>query len=194
MDVLKGLLAKEDLVKTIPANVFNTKSLTLDVLSYAGFSSFLHGPERKDSHMFYWFLGSRDCNFSKKKEIEKTPLVIWLNGGPGASSLLGLFLENGPYKIIDDGIGSVVENPCSWNQDAHLLYWDQPFGTGFSYSGDKQNVEKDGEKTWPEGNFYVDDWKQVGECFYKALVQFYRRHPIFRECPLYITGESYAGK
>jgi cathepsin A (carboxypeptidase C) len=46
---------------------------------------------RVDS-LFYIFFESRSLP-------EEDPLVLWLNGGPGCSSSLGLFYENGPFKI-----------------------------------------------------------------------------------------------
>uniref|UniRef100_A0A6B2LTZ3 Peptidase S10 serine carboxypeptidase n=1 Tax=Arcella intermedia TaxID=1963864 RepID=A0A6B2LTZ3_9EUKA len=72
--------------------------------------------------MFYWFYGSKSNNTTD-------PLVIWLNGGPGASSMLGCFIENGPYRINLDG-KTISSNPYGWNQNANLLFIDQPVGTG----------------------------------------------------------------
>jgi len=56
---------------------------------------------------------------------------VWLTGGPGCSSMLALFYENGPYNIKKDL--SLTINPYSWNSFANLLFVDQPVGTGFSY-------------------------------------------------------------
>lgn len=64
------------------------------------------------------------------------PVVIWLNGGPGSSSFLGFFEENGPYKIHQDS-GEEIElqqNPFSWNINATYIMVDQPAGTGLSYA------------------------------------------------------------
>ncbi|KZS90861.1 serine carboxypeptidase [Sistotremastrum niveocremeum HHB9708] len=75
--------------------------------------------------MWFWF-------FAARQNADKAPLVIWLNGGPGSSSMLGLFQENGPCKISLDST-TVVLNPYSWNNVANMLYIDQPITVGFSH-------------------------------------------------------------
>lgn len=57
--------------------------------------------------------------------------MIWLNGGPGCSSLDGALMEIGPYKLKDSE--NLVYQPDSWNEFANLLFVDNPVGTGFSY-------------------------------------------------------------
>lgn len=73
--------------------------------------------------MFYWLFKSRD-------NIAEDPLVIWLTGGPGCSSEVAIFAENGPFSVKDDL--SLLKNDYSWNNRANVLYVDQPVGTGFS--------------------------------------------------------------
>ncbi len=58
----------------------------------------------------------------------------WLNGGPGCSSLFGLFMENGPYRINRDMTLSRADAGATWTSVANMLYIDQPVGTGLSYS------------------------------------------------------------
>jgi carboxypeptidase C (cathepsin A) len=73
---------------------------------------------------FFWY-------FKAKKNSDTAPLVIWMNGGPGASSIFGLFTENGPCQVNRDL--TTRENPWSWNQEYNVLYLDQPVQTGLSY-------------------------------------------------------------
>lgn len=77
-----------------------------------------------DNQMFYWYFPSRTSP-------ETDPLILWLTGGPGCSSELALFVENGPFKI-DERTLELSKNPHSWNHRANLLYIDQPLGAGFS--------------------------------------------------------------
>ncbi len=181
-----------DLVESIPANIPNTQCIefftggTKKVRSYAGHVH-VDGAkrEKQKNHLFYWFFESQTCNphvqiDEQQDLITRTPLVIWLNGGPGASSLLGLFLENGPLTVADDAAGTVSVTSTTWNQEAHVVYWDQPIGTGYSYS-DK-----------PEE--YVQDEDTLSHMFWQGLQEFFRLHPEYALCPLYICGESYAGK
>ena len=62
------------------------------------------------------------------------PLIIWLNGGPGSSSLFGAFTENGPIRILENKT-KLFDYP--WNLFGHTLYIDQPLNVGFSYSGNR---------------------------------------------------------
>ena len=61
------------------------------------------------------------------------PVVIWLQGGPGSSSMYGQFELNGPYAAVKgDGNDDVVAklNPYTWARVANIVYFDQPVGTG----------------------------------------------------------------
>jgi hypothetical protein len=59
-------------------------------------------------------------------------LAIWIDGGPGYSSLVSVGSENGPCNINPDS-NSTTLNPWSWNNEVNMLYIDQPVQVGFSY-------------------------------------------------------------
>jgi carboxypeptidase C (cathepsin A) len=76
-------------------------------------------------HMFFWF-------FESRSNPTTAPLATWMNGGPGCSSMIGLFQENGPCQFYN-GASTPSINKYSFNSYANMLYIDQPVGTGFSY-------------------------------------------------------------
>lgn len=106
------------------------------------------------------------------------PILIWFNGGPGCSSLLGLFQENGPF-VIDDGETLIKPNPFPWNMRANLLYIESPAGVGFSVANTTDDL-------------LHSDMSQSEDAF-AGLKDFYRAFPAYRSNELYITGESYGG-
>ncbi|RDX60623.1 Serine carboxypeptidase-like 49, partial [Mucuna pruriens] len=103
-----------------------------DLGHYAGYYSIHHSHAAR---MFYFFFESRNS--------KEDPVVIWLTGGPGCSSELALFYENGPFKIADNL--SLVWNEYGWDKASNLIYVDQPTGTGFSYSTDLRDIRHNEE-------------------------------------------------
>lgn len=73
--------------------------------------------------------------FESRTTPESAPLAAWFNGGPGCSSMVGLFQENGPCRFVN-GEETPSLNPYSFNNYANMLYIDQPVGVGFSYGND----------------------------------------------------------
>lgn len=63
--------------------------------------------------------------------VATDPVIIWFNGGPGCSSMLGFMQENGPLAI-DDGEDYVKTNPFPWNYRANMLWIESPAGVGWS--------------------------------------------------------------
>ena len=101
-----------------------------NVTSSAGYFKLTTG----DKNYFYWYFESRSAPATD-------PLVLWLTGGPGCSSEVALFGENGPCKVSADG-QTTTRNEFAWNSRANLLYVDQPTGTGFSYGTGYDHDEK----------------------------------------------------
>lgn len=101
--------------------------------------------------------------------------LVWLNGGPGCSSLTGLTYENGPL-IFYKRTAVPCPNPNSWTKLADVLYIDQPVGTGYS-SGSKAPLNN----------------AQVTSDLFHWLKAFYDRFPALKRKNTYIMGESYAG-
>jgi carboxypeptidase C (cathepsin A) len=130
----------------------------------------VNGTYDNGTHLFYWMFESRNAP-------KTDPLVIWLTGGPGCSSELALFYENGPYKINKDL--SLALNENSWNTFANIIFIDQPVGTGFSYADSSYD--------------YVTDEDEVAQDLYVFLQTFYQLYPQYAQLPFFITGESYAG-
>jgi len=147
-----------------------------------------------EKHYFYYFAEKRSKSILPDdyhtKQDQPTddnsdtpiPLLIWLNGGPGCSSLLGLFTENGPCLINKDGSATKV-NPYSWSEVAHVLYLDQPTLTGYSYTSKPKSYMggKDDEK----------DDDMVAEDAYYFLQSFFNSElgKKYKDLPVYLTGE-----
>ena len=77
-----------------------------------------------NGNLFFW-------HYKNRHIANKQRTVIWLNGGPGCSSMDGALMEIGPYRLKDDQ--HLVYNEGSWDEFANLLFVDNPVGTGFSY-------------------------------------------------------------
>eukprot|EP01100_Stratorugosa_tubuloviscum_P000009 TRINITY_DN0_c1_g2_i1.p1 TRINITY_DN0_c1_g2~~TRINITY_DN0_c1_g2_i1.p1 ORF type:complete len:481 (+),score=225.39 TRINITY_DN0_c1_g2_i1:96-1538(+) len=135
-------------------------------------SGYLTVNNNTQSNIFYWF-------FESQNDPKNDPLVLWLQGGPGSSSLGGLFLENGPYFYWPQN-GSLTDNPYSWNTIANMLFIDQPVGTGYSYTNDNSG--------------YATNETRVAQDLYTGLVIFFERYPQYQKLDFYVFGESYAGK
>ncbi|KAK3688901.1 Alpha/Beta hydrolase protein [Podospora appendiculata] len=101
---------------------------TPGVRSYSGYVNLPADPSvdrNYEMHTFFWFFEARNNHTS-------APLALWLQGGPGAPSVVSALGENGPCLVANDS-SSTVLNPWSWNDKVNMLYVDQPVKVGFSY-------------------------------------------------------------
>ena len=76
--------------------------------------------------MFMWY-------FPAQNKDPNAPLLIWLQGGPGGSSMFGLFSEMGPYSLGGPKGTTLLERPQSWNKKYGMLFIDNPVGEYISY-------------------------------------------------------------
>ena len=146
------------------------------------FSSYIEVPTVNGSAgVHYWLV-------QNSEGIEDAPTVIWHQGGPGGSSMIGLMTENGPLTVNDasfeteaynkTGIPTVFLNPYSWHTaPANVLYVEHPPPTGFSYCV--------GECWWNDTSHSVVN--------YEFLVSFFNHYPELASNPFFMSGESYAG-
>lgn len=158
------LNSSEDEIKDLPG--------LNDAVNFRQFSGYLRADDRKTPTKFlhYWFVESQS-------NPAKDPVLLWLNGGPGCSSLAGLFTELGPFKVNDDG-KTLRLNDYSFNKVANVLFLESPTGVGFSYSNALVNIHTD-DSTAKEN--------------YLALKSFMQKFPQYKNSSLYLSGESYAG-
>ena len=127
----------------------------------------------------------------------KSPVVVWQQGGPGGSSLIGFLTENGPFTLNDasfataaynaTGIPTVYDNPHGWQSATlsgtmnSMLFVEHPAPTGFSYCGET-------------GTDCLHDDSTQAELAYSFYVAFFSQaYPELASRAFYMTGESYAG-
>ncbi|KAJ0700726.1 putative carboxypeptidase D [Helianthus annuus] len=123
--------------------------------------------------LFYYFAESIHRPSQK-------PLVLWLNGGPGCSSIGGgTMMELGPFRVNNDG-KTLSINKYSWNKVANMLFLESPAGVGFSYSNKSSDYKTPGDA-------------QTAKDSFTFLINWLERFPEYKTRDFYIAGESYAG-
>ncbi|KAI5123819.1 hypothetical protein M0805_009111 [Coniferiporia weirii] len=125
--------------------------------------------------LFFWAFEKQNGSLTNDTSTE--PWLIWLQGGPGSSSMLGLIAETGPLRIQDDL--SMKPNNYSWNNLVDSFWVDNPVGVGFATA---------------DSTGYVLDDDQMGTDFIQFLSNLVKVFPSLATRPLYISGESYSGR
>ncbi|KAI5949624.1 KEX1 [Candida jiufengensis] len=160
--------AKKYLVKSLPGMSSLPKDYAKPIM-YAGELELYS--QNKSDYFFWKFIDST------KTEKSKNITTFWLNGGPGCSSMDGVLLENGPYRV--NKLRKLEVNNGSWHKISDMVYVDQPVGTGFSFTSK---------------NHYVHELDQIGQYFLKFLEKYFEIFPQDLKNDLYLSGESYAGQ
>jgi serine carboxypeptidase-like clade 2 len=138
--------------------------------SYAMYSGYI--VLDNNQHLFYWLIEA-------ETNANTAPLMLWLNGGPGCSSLLGLFEENGPFRANASGDLNYFRG--NWNQYANMLYLESPSFVGYSYwPGHPNDLTKYSDESTVEGN-------------HEFLTKWIKQYTQYQNRPFVIAGESYAG-
>ncbi|KAF2111581.1 carboxypeptidase S1 [Lophiotrema nucula] len=121
-------------------------------------------------NMWFWF-------FEARQNPATAPLTAWFNGGPGCSSMIGLFQENGPCKFkVGSANTTPINNTYSFNNYANMIYVDQPIGVGFSYGTDD-----------------VTSTVTAAPYVWKLIQAFYASFPQYESRDFGIFTESYGG-
>ena len=152
----------EDLVKSLPE---------IGATSFKIYSGYLPIPDSNGKQIHYVFTESQN-------DPKSDPVVLWLNGGPGCSSMDGLFYENGPY-VFPEGSAKLRENEYAWNKLASMLYFEAPAGVGYSILGNPSNNSTDDNITAINNK--------------DALLAWFSYFPEYNSSDFYISGESYGG-
>ncbi|KAK5641162.1 hypothetical protein RI129_009709 [Pyrocoelia pectoralis] len=132
------------------------------------YSGYFKVSEASNSNLFFWF-------FKSENNFETNPVILNIQGGPGLSSLVSLYLEIGPFNITPSG--NVVESLHSWTKMASVIFIDNPVNTGFSF-----------------GDVLPTNLNEITQGLHEGVKQFYKLFPQLRTNKFYIMGESYAGK
>lgn len=120
--------------------------------------------------MFWWLHRT-----SPNQDYTEKPLIIWLQGGPGASSTgFGNFAELGPLNA------DLNLRNSTWTKNYNVLFVDNPVGTGYSHVD--------------ASTYFTINNKQIAEDFLELLKGFYKAVPELNDTPVYIFSESYGGK
>ena len=102
--------------QTHPDQVTSLPGLESTV-EFQHFAGYLSVNSSNNRNLFYWFT---------KATNSSNDLVLWLNGGPGCSSVSGFFTENGPFVVKSDG--NIKLNNFAWNTRANVLWLEAPAG------------------------------------------------------------------
>ncbi|KAG5014420.1 hypothetical protein JHK85_020556 [Glycine max] len=162
-------------------------------IGFQQFSGYVTVDDMKHKALFYYFVESETDPASK-------PLVLWLNGGPGCSSLgVGAFSENGPFRPNGEVL---IKNEYSWNRETNMLYLETPVGVGFSYAkgGSSYDTVNDETTVLEHKNSHYSLLSSEAVLLISQardnlvfLQRWFNKFPHYRHTDLFLAGESYAG-
>ncbi|KAK9031333.1 hypothetical protein V6N11_032717 [Hibiscus sabdariffa] len=137
-----------------------------DGVDFDHYSGYVTVDSKAGRALFYYFAES-------PQNSSTNPLVLWFNGGPGYSSLMGAMTELGPFRVNSDG-ETLFRNNYAWNNVANVIFVESPVGAGFSYSNTTSDYQNTGDKS-TEKDAYI------------FLLNWLERFPQYKSRELYIT-------
>ena len=127
------------------------------------------------THLHYWFARCEQSDWATR------PTVLWLNGGPGSSSVLGWLQEIGP--LLMNRTGGLMRNPWAWTRQANVFVLESPAGVGYSYC----EAQRGGGSCSNTDNSTAATSLAALERF------FFAKFPSLAANDFFVAGESYAG-
>ena len=123
-----------------------------------GYSGFLTVNKSTSSHLFFILQLAEAASSS-------TPLVLWLQGGPGSPSTYGAFKEVGTHYVLKTKgkKAKLILNRERWTKHAHMLFIDNPVGVGYSFTEDEEGYAEDDEHIA----------EHLEEALYQVVVEFF---------------------
>ncbi|XP_039824589.1 P-(S)-hydroxymandelonitrile lyase-like isoform X4 [Panicum virgatum] len=141
-------------------------------VAFGMYAGYVTVDEQAGRALFYWLQEAG-------RDPGAAPLVLWLNGGPGCSSVgSGALEELGAFRVHADG-ETLLLNDYAWNKAANVLFLESPAGVGFSYSNTSSDIVMGDNRTAHDS--------------YTFLVKWFERFPQYKYRDFYIVGESYGG-
>jgi len=181
--LIASMMTMMTLTSVVQASTVATTAMTPEaqsdlIVDLPGLSSRIAGKRRMFSGMipvdgtnrelFYWFVES-------DHGLANRPVMLWTNGGPGCSGLLGFLTEQGPFRPSKNG--KLVPNDYAWTRYASIVFIEQPVGVGFSHGAKFE--------TYSDANAATDN--------YRFIVNFFERFRELKNNEFYISSESYGG-
>lgn len=178
--------------------VLTLPNSSIDIPIRQSYSGLITVNETTNSNLFFWFFPAT----TKCTDDDKTPILLWLDGGPGVSNFLSIFTQNGPYIVKHnlDGVFNLEPRLEDWTVNRSIIYLESPVDvgmsvyrvgitrdisvvatiiTGFSFTSDPAGLPKTSE--------------EAAESSVEFLRQFFLLFPEYITNPFYLAGQSYGG-
>lgn len=180
MKSLLYLLALVLVSQALAVSFPEVQNVSDPLFPYAGdnFNGYIQVNNATGSNIYYHLFGYNNGSINNSQ----VPLLFWLQGGPGCGSEIAMYCELGPYSVIANASSptnySLIPRNTSWTKLGHVVFVDQPIGSGFSAA---------------QGGEAINTTAQAAVQFQVFIARFFQVFPQFLQNDVYLLGESYAG-